>query len=62
MAKKQTSQKISKIAAKYIHLQPSELYHLACKWVDTDGKGSDKFCSEIRAMAASCLSQDEKKE
>lgn len=58
MRKKQTSSRISAIAAKYLRMSDDDLWMLATAKPLEDRK---PFFAAIRSMAASLLSQDEKK-
>jgi hypothetical protein len=54
MARKQTSPKVSALAAKYLNMSDDEMWDYITAYDDRA-----EFCAGVRSMAASLLSQDE---
>lgn len=57
-AKKESSAKVSSLAAKYVNLSYDELLDMLENWSDEE---FESFVADIRSLAASVLSQDETK-
>ena len=58
---KQTSDVISSLAAKYLHMRDGKMYELSCGFPSEDAqlsKEAKQFFKDVRKLAASALSQD----